>query len=646
MQYPDKQSVVKELFGNKRIVARVELPGHLNDLVTALPPGGYYTVDRLIENHTLLPFYSPFFPRELISLVREEMRGSNQQFSYGHLGLLAGHIQMFTYLRFCPLCVQEDKKQFGECYWHRLHQVSGVELCPTHQIAVINSGVLKRNRSSKYDFISAEQSISEIKPYPLELSGRDHENLLKISRDADWLLRQQNLSLSNDYLHNFYVKNLYERGLSTFQGRVLQDELLEAFKGHYSPTILKLLQCEFNEQSTNHWLLDLFRRKSRIRHPIRHLLIINFLGYTAEEVLKLPTKLKPFGDGPWLCLNRVCQHFKQPVIKECQLTPNHKKRSEPVGTFECICGFTYSQKSPDASAEDKLQKSRYTRIYGPLWELTLIRLWDDETISLNQIARQLGVRPITLQRQAALLELTFPRVGSEKSTQLTPNLLYYRSNSNPETKKLNLLEKHQKNFLEVRQQHPLLTRSKLIEICSYTYHWLQRNCPDWLETHLPPTVSKKGKKLPSSEVDWEKRDIELAAEVKAAVVHIRSNLASPIRVTVLQIGRDTGKYLPLKAQLDRLPLTAKVLAEMVETHEEFAVRKIEWAAKGFLEENICATQWQLLRRAKISPQSLHIIAAQQVKEAIDAALESLASIDAISDAEKSSVNDSRTLHEV
>ncbi|MEP0885406.1 TnsD family Tn7-like transposition protein [Trichocoleus sp. ST-U3] len=422
---------------------------------------------------------------------------------------------------------------------------------------------------------------------------------------------------------------------------------MEAFKCHYSPTILKLLQCEFSELSKNHWLIALFNKKSRIRHPIRHLLIINFLGYTAEEVLKLSTttKLKPFGDGPWPCLNPVCQHYKQQVIKECQLTPYHKKRSEPVGTFQCICGFTYSRKSSDTGAEEQFRKLPYTRIYGSLWELTLMRLWDDEAISLKQIAKRLGVHVITIKRQAALLELTFPRVGSEKSTQLTPNLLYYRSNSNPETKKLNLLENHQKNFLEVRQQHPLLSRSKLIEICSYTYHWLRRNCPDWLETHLPPPISKKGKKLPSSEVDWEKRDIELAAEVKAAAVYIRSNLASPVRVTVAQIGRDTGKYRPLRTQLDRLPLTAKVLAEMVETHEEFAVRKIEWAAKGFLEENICPTQWQLLRRAKMCSQS-RPLAAQQVKEAIDAALESLASIDAVSNAEKSSVNDSRTLHKV
>ncbi len=646
MQYPSKQSVVKELFGDKRIGARIELPGHLNDLVTALPPESYYTVDRLIDNHTLLPFFSPFFPPELISLVRDEMRGSSQQLSYAHLGLLAGHIHLFTYLRFCPLCVQEDKKQFGECYWHRLHQASGVEICPIHQVSVINSRVLKRNGGKTGTFISAEKAISEIKPYPLNVSVQDSENLLKISLDIDWLLKQKNLYFSSDYLHNFYTKNLYERGLSTFKGRVSSDKLIEAFKLHYSPTILKLLQCEFNELSSHNWLLVVFRQNSRIRHPLRHILSINFLGYTVQEFSKISAKLKPFGDGPWPCLNPVCQHFKQPVIKECHIKPNHTKRSDPVGTFECICGFKYSRKGPDVSAEDQFQKSPNKTIYGALWELNLIKLWDDEAISLRQIARRLGCSEMTIQRQAALLELTFPRVGSKKSTQLTSNLLYYRSTSNPEMRKFQTLEFHQSKFLEVIQQHPLVSRSTLKEICSCTYNWLKRNCPDWLENYLPPPKNLEGRRLPSSKVDWEKRDIELAADVKASALRIKSSAEFPVRVTTAAIiGRNTGKFLPSKTQLDRLPLTAKVLAEMVETHEEFAVRKIQWAAKCFLEENICPTQYKLLHRARIAQYS-EFIAAPQVNAAINATLQSLASIDTVSGADKLSVNDSGTLHEV
>ncbi len=645
MQYPSKESVAKELFGDKRIGARVELLGHLNNLVTALPPESYYTVDRLIDNHTLLPFFSPFFPPELISLVREEMRGSSHQLSYGRLGLLANQIQLFTYLRFCPLCVQEDKKQFGECYWHRLHQASGVEVCPIHQVSVINSRVLKRNRSLGSTFISAEQAITEIKPYPSNVSVQDFENLLKISLDIDWLLKEKNLFFSSDYLHNFYIKNLYERGISTFQGKVSIHKIIEAFKLHYSPAILKLLQCEFDELSNNHWLIGLFRKKSRIRHPLRHILAINFLGCTVQEFSKISAELKPFGDGPWLCLNPVCQHFKQPVIKECHIITSYKSRTDPVGTFECICGFKYSRKGPDVSAEDQVRKSKHEIIYGPLWESNLRKLWDDEAISIYQIARRLGCTDMTVQRQAALLELTFPRVGVKKLTELPSALIDYHSNSNPEMKKLKILEFHQSKFLEVRQQHPLASRSKLKEICTSTYNFLKKKCPDWLESYLPPPISSKGKKLPSLEVDWEKRDIELAADVEASALRIKSRTECLVRVTTTAIGRDIGKFYPLVTQLDRLPLTAKVLAEVLETHEEFIVRKIEWAAKCCLEEKVCPAQWQFLRRARVSSES-RVIAVPQVKEAIDTALQSLASIDTVSGADKSSANDSETLHEV
>jgi hypothetical protein len=174
---------------------------------------------------------------------------------------------------------------------------------------------------------------------------------------------------------------------------------------------------------------------------------------------------------------------------------------------------------------------------------------------------------------------------------------------------------------------------------------LKKKCPEWLENYLPPPITLKGKKLPSLEVDWEKRDIELAADVEASALRIRSNAENPVRVTTETIGKDTDKLWSLKTKLDRLPLTAKVLDEMVETSEEFTLRKIKWAAKCCLEEKVCPTQGQFLRRARVGAGS-RLVAVPQVKEAIDTALQSLASIDTVSGADKSSANDSETLHEV
>ncbi len=195
---------------------------------------------------------------------------------------------------------------------------------------------------------------------------------------------------------------------------------------------------------------------------------INFLGYTAKEFFNLSAELKPFGDGPWPCLNPVCKHFKKPIIKEYHITSYYCSRhAAPVGTFQCICGFTYSREGPDSSAEDQFKKSANPTIYGSLWELNLIKLWDDEAISLRQITRRLGVNSLTVRRQAALLELKFPRVSAGRSIKLTSALLDYCLNSKPEIRKLKTLEYHKSKFIEFRQQHPLARVSG-----SHTYRLL------------------------------------------------------------------------------------------------------------------------------------------------------------------------------
>ena len=35
-------------------------------------------------------------------------------------------------LRFCPQCIADDGKQYGESYWHTEHQIASLPLCPKH----------------------------------------------------------------------------------------------------------------------------------------------------------------------------------------------------------------------------------------------------------------------------------------------------------------------------------------------------------------------------------------------------------------------------------------------------------------------------------------------------------------------------------
>lgn len=42
-------------------------------------------------------------------------------------------------LRFCPLCAQEDRKQYGEAYWHTEHQIHLLPLCPKHHCRLVEA---------------------------------------------------------------------------------------------------------------------------------------------------------------------------------------------------------------------------------------------------------------------------------------------------------------------------------------------------------------------------------------------------------------------------------------------------------------------------------------------------------------------------
>ena len=48
-----------------------------------------------------------------------------------------------------------------------------------------------------------------------------------------------------------------------------------------------------------------------------------------------------------------------------------------------------------------------------------------------------------------------------------------------------------------------------------------------------------------------------------------------------------------------MPLTARVLASVVETREQYAVRRVWWAADLYCQEDVLPRVWQLVMRANV-----------------------------------------------
>ena len=49
-----------------------------------------------------------------------------------HIGIYQSSSMDARRLRYCPECFDEDIAAYGEPYWHRLHQIPGIAVCPRH----------------------------------------------------------------------------------------------------------------------------------------------------------------------------------------------------------------------------------------------------------------------------------------------------------------------------------------------------------------------------------------------------------------------------------------------------------------------------------------------------------------------------------
>ncbi|MEJ6483798.1 TnsD family Tn7-like transposition protein [Nostoc punctiforme UO1] len=399
----------------------------------------------------------------------------------------------------------------------------------------------------------------------------------------------------------------------TYAGRIRIQELLKAFKNHYTLQILDRVQCPLDEQIRDNWLAQLVRFPQRVHHPLRHLLLIQFLGHTAKEFFELQEALPPFGHASWPCLNPVCKHYKKLQVNECQITYN-QKNFKPVGTFSCICGFVYCRSGPDKSAEDSFQYSK-VKFYGSVWEQSLKALWEDSSLTLKQVGQHLGVDFKTVLRQANRLQLIFPRPNTKATaTELCPSLQPCKKSFHINQ---DIIKSSRKQWLKLMRANPGMGRTRLRSKAPALYGQLYNYDRKWLQEHLPSPKTNNG----TPDVDWDSRDDQTMGTVKDVAQQLKQDFNRPIWISRTAIANSLAHPASawVKRHLKRLPKTAEVLAQLSETREEFALRRVQWAANCFRQENIVPQRWQLVRRAGLRPEIREL---PLVQEAIATALDS------------------------
>jgi hypothetical protein len=593
MPYGNKITAVEDFFGKGKS-AIVDLPGSVNHLINLLPPGHLYTVDELINKNTTLPFYALFLPPERAHLCHESLATGEIERSHERLGSKVAGIPSPSYVRFCPTCVVEDRQEYGETYWHHAHQLTGIEVCPLHGCFLESSTVAWQKKALKPH--SAEDMVADVPPRPLNLTDACNVMQLKIAREAVWLLNEWRTPTGLQVLRHRYHNRLLERGYAYYNGRIRTTRLLQDFESFYSPTFLASLWSPI-ESETHNWLLRLVRRSRvpAVQHPLRHILLMIFLGLTAEELFTSFKEYTPFGEGPWPCLNAASDHHMEARVTRCRITDSltKGKAGKPQGEFACDCGYIYIRTGPDSEEKDRFRKD-LVLAYGTLWDERLRQHWNDTAITIQEIASRLSVCEGTIIRQVKRLGLSYPRGSAVVVTR--------RGVESPELK-LTLcqpmqekIEARRKEWATVIAANPQATRKELLKVAYYLYLWLRRNDREWFDANSPPVGDRRS---PGRVVNWAEHDPKLAAVIKATVQRIKNLPGRPVHASKAAVIREVGYQIWIENRLDKLPLTAKALAENLEPLEAYMIRKVEWATEFFIQEGKCPTRLQLMVKASV-----------------------------------------------
>ena len=154
----------------------------------------YYQLSsvEIIEHHALSPFFAWF----------------------DNLGkmLLGSHNGYDKYLRYCPLCVQEDEQLFGEPYWHREHQFPSLTVCVKHHVMLENGNVVAwGERLQSLWRLVTFRNVSVTVPREVDKFNNDHRRQLLMADIAMRLLTTTPSDESQFELTSQYLAGAAER---------------------------------------------------------------------------------------------------------------------------------------------------------------------------------------------------------------------------------------------------------------------------------------------------------------------------------------------------------------------------------------------------------------------------------------------------
>lgn len=270
--YVSYRFVAEDLYVNPCTKPNPEFWNKLTD-DAVLGINRYMTLEDAIMKHTMFPQNARFLSKErkrkgFALLLRMDKEYNNA------LYIKRGHGINKRWLRYCPLCAGEDRTTIGETYWHREHQLIGVDICTKHNCRLVNSNVEISSKPSP-SLMSAELEV----PYEEEADFSVVDMGRKVAKYVVDVFRAP-VNFESDvhvgqYLHSTmeYTKYVSTRGLKRNMVEIYKD-FIEYYKDLPNNPITEQWQLESVFLNRNMNLYDVCS-------------VAMFLGVTAQELVDM-----------------------------------------------------------------------------------------------------------------------------------------------------------------------------------------------------------------------------------------------------------------------------------------------------------------------------------------------------------------------
>lgn len=281
------KQLLDELFNNRKVIATLDLPSHISHIADQLRNTKQYSVDCLINRHTLFPLYAPFVQQEIRDKAIELMKGKAGGAVHMMLGVSASRIKAIHHFQACTQCIEAQIERYGEAFWKRDWFIPNLPFCMEHGSLFIYK---EKPTDSRHHFL------------PLIESNLSLENVSSItSQDSNILSAAQQLlqcpplpSISFDQWSHFYRELAHDFGYTRGE-HIKHAEIQELFLQHWGKAYLQSKQLLCRENEENSWLKSIFRKHRKSFSFFEHLLVWQtFLPQEKlEDIFQYINKIQP-----------------------------------------------------------------------------------------------------------------------------------------------------------------------------------------------------------------------------------------------------------------------------------------------------------------------------------------------------------------